>query len=493
MKQRSEYVFAGIEFDPTSKIPIYRQVYERLRLAILARRLRPGERLPPSRELAKLLGVSRTTILLAFDHLLAEGYVQGKTGSGTFVNDTIPDHLLQSRLQKKKMAVQERHARTISKQGHRLKRVVDLQRVRLPSQQPFRPGVPALNDFPADLWVRIAAREARRLQASDYGYAAPHGYLPLREALASYLRIARAVRCEPEQVLIVNGSQQGIDLICKVLLDSQDEVWIEDPGYIGAREAFVAADAGIVPIPLTNAGIDVMKGAQLCPHPKLIYVSPSHQYPVGAIMSLARRLQLLDFAAKAGAWIVEDDYDSEFRYTGHPVSSLQGIDDSDGVIYLGTLSKAFFPALRLGYLAVPPQLVDTFAAAKWVSDRQCSTADQAALAAFISEGHFGRHIRRMRLLYQERQLALMAAAAEYLSGLIEIRPSETGLHVVGWLKHGIDDAAVSERAAQSGIVTPPLSAYSIKYSPGPGLVLGYAPYNRDQIRRAVQKLALALS
>ena len=487
-KTATELQLPGILLDSNSGMPMYCQLYEVLRQAILEGRMRAGQRLPATRVLAKELGVSRNTVLLAFDYLWSEGYLSGKIGSGTYVTETLPEMLLYADRSPSRTKRHVRTRRNLSKRG----KVIAGISVGISSGvRPFQHGAPAVRDFPFDIWGRITARQLRTLPHDSFGYGNPAGYQPLREAIATYLRTARAVRCEVDQVIIVNGSQQALDLAARVLLDPGDLAWLEDPGYLGARKAFEGTGVKLVPIPVDEEWLSVEHGMARGKNARLVYVTPSHQYPLGVTMSLARRLQLLEWANRAGAWILEDDYDSEYRYAGRPLSSLQGLDIHDRVIYLGTLSKVLFPALRLGYLVVPSDLIDGFLSAKAISDRGSHTLEQAVLADFIEEGHFGRHIRRMRLLYQQRQEILLDAARRELGGLLDIQPSCAGMHLVGWLPDGTDDEEVSLKAEEFGVTVPALSTYGLKFRK-PGLVLGYPAFDETEIREAVVRLARAL-
>jgi GntR family transcriptional regulator/MocR family aminotransferase len=342
------------------------------------------------------------------------------------------------------------------------------------------------------LGSRLLARRWRNPPRELLGYSPSEGYRPLREAIASYLGQARAVLCEAGQVIIVAGAQQALDLVARLILNPNDAAWIEDPGYLGTRAAFVGAGARLVPVPVDEEGLDVTAGAAHAPAARLAYVSPSHQYPLGVTMSLARRLALLEWASRSGAWVIEDDYDSEYRYAGRPLAALQGLDKDGRVIYLGTFSKVLFPSLRIGYIVVPPDLVDAFAAARGVLSRFTPSMDQAVLADFINDGHFARHIRRMRTLYAERQAVLVEAARRELDGLLEVNPHEAGIHLVGWLADGADDREASKAASEAGVDAQALSSFSIKHRSRGGLLLGYAGYDERQIRVGVRKLATAL-
>jgi GntR family transcriptional regulator/MocR family aminotransferase len=480
-----------ILLDMSSVVPLHRQLYEGLRGMILAGRLSAGTRLPATRMLARELQISRNTVLNAFEQLLAEGYVEGQMGSGTYVSHVLPDDLL--RVPSSPAAQPPMPAnRRLSRRGSLLA-VTPVSVARdqgLP--RAFRPGLPAFDTFPFDVWTRLVARHWRQPPSELLSYGDPAGYLPLREAIAAYLRAARGVQCTPDQVIVVAGSQQGLDLAARVLLDPGDYVWIEDPGYVGARGALRSAGAQLVPVPLDQEGLRVAVGIDTCSDARMAYVTPSHQFPLGVTMSLSRRLALLDWARRADAWLLEDDYDSEYRYTGRPLPALQGLDSDGRTIYLGTFSKVLFPSLRLGYLVAPADLVDAFVAARALADRHPPSIEQAALADFIAEGHFARHIRRTRALYAERQAALLAAAEHELAGLIELHPAEAGMHLVGWLPYAISDTDASNRAARAGIDAPALSAYALESLERGGLLLGYAAVDQAEIRQAVQRLGMAL-
>jgi GntR family transcriptional regulator/MocR family aminotransferase len=508
MKETVELQIAGLSLDAASPIPLYRQLYEALRQMILAGRLRPGQRLPATRELSAQLNCSRNTILNAYDCLLAEGYVEGLTGSGTYVSQGLPQemtHLPLATAEAGAPGLSPAEIAPVESGGPRLARPNLLSQqgrtlIQTPispdpppdTVQPFRHGLPALADFPHQLWARLMAGRWRELERAWLGYNDPAGYPPLREAIAAYLRTSRAVNCQADQVIIINGAQQGLHLAARLLLDPGDPVWLEDPGYLGARAALTAAGADLIPLPVDGEGLKVEAGLAAAPRARLAYVTPSHQYPLGVTMSLKRRFQLLNWAEQAGAWILEDDYDSEFRYQGHPLASLQGLDYGQRVIYLGTFSKVLFPALRLGYLVVPPDLARPFVAARSITDRGSAIIEQATLAEFMAEGHFARHIRRMRLRYQARQQAVLSAAARHLPGLLDLQPSPAGMHLVGWLPEDSDDCRVSQKLAQAGLVASPLSAYTFRHPVKPGLLLGYTAFAEQELKTAVRRMGQAL-
>jgi len=481
-----------LTFDPASPRPLYRQIYDGLREAILTSRLAPGSRLPSTRTLAADFQVARNTVTLAFEQLRAEGYVEGCRGAGTRVTHTLPENALRTAPQNSDAQVRSTPVRPLSARGAAM--VAAAAAWGLPAGTTpvaFRFGVPALDAFPFALWSRLTARRWRK---ATFSLAESHvaGYGPLRQEIAAYVTAARGVRCSKEQVLIVNGSQQALDLAARVLLDPGDAAWVEDPGYLGARGAFVAAGARLVPVPVDDEGLSVETGIRLAPHARLAYVSPSHQYPLGVTMSIGRRLALLSWAGRADAWILEDDYDSEFRYTGRPLACLQGLDTEGRVLYLGTFSKTLFSALRLGYLIVPDGLVGAFLAARVVADRHSPTPEQAVLADFLAEGHFARHVRRMRTLYAERQRFLLEAAHQKLGDALELAPADAGMHLVGWLPQGTTDSDISAVAAAHGVEVLPLSRYAVAPLARRALLLGYAGFDRAAIRSGVARLATAL-
>ena len=495
--------------DRSSPEALYRQLYARLREAVLSGRLAAGTRLPSTRALAAELGVSRNTVTGAFLPLLSEGYLEGRVGSGTYVSRSLPENLLHAgqgngRDEGRRTGGgaeggepdDARRGRSrprgLSGRGKLLAATSTTTVADRGRPRAFRPGVPALDAFPHREWKRLVARRWRNPPWGLLGYGEPAGHRPLRQAIAGYLGAARAVRCSWEQVVVVSGSQQALDLAARVLLDPGDEVWVEDPGYAGAKAALAGSGARVVPVPVDEEGLDVAAGEAVAPEARLACVTPSHQYPSGVTMSLERRLALLEWADRAGAWVVEDDYDSEYRYSGRPLEALQGLDPAGDVVYVGTFSKVLSPGLRLGYLVAPPDLVDAFVAARELTDRHSPQVEQAVLADFMAEGHFGRHVRRMRSLYAERRAALLESAERELAGLLDVVPAEAGMHLVGLLPKGEDDREVSRRAAAAGVEAPPFSAFSLAPPRAGGLVLGYAAFGRHEIEEGVRLLRKAL-
>ncbi len=475
--------------EPSSDVPLYRQLYEQVRRDILASTIPPGARLPSTRTLAADLGVSRTTVLCAFNQLIAEGCVVGRVGSGTRVAAGLPDLVARAptRLAARRPPVQ---AGRLSRRGR------SLERTPLPlphsGARLLRPGDPDLRSFPRDLWARLAARHWRQAPDGLLGYGDPKGYLPLREAIAEYVRKVRGVQCEPGHVLILGGAQQALYLCGQLLLDPGGLVWMEDPGYPGARHAFSAAGARIVPIAVDGEGMIISRGARHSGRPRLVYVTPSHQCPLGTTMSLPRRLELLSLARRTNAWIVEDDYDSEYRYFSQPVVSLRSLDRDGRVIYVGTLSKSLSPSLRIGYVIVPGDLVDSFTRARASVDRQPAGIDQAVAAEFVSQGHLERHIRQTRKLYLERQRVLLQAIESELGDVLEAGRTDAGMYLVAWLKAGILDTTAAQAAARLGLGVMPLSQFAVKPLVRGGLVLGYGAFATEEIRDGVRRLAQAL-
>jgi GntR family transcriptional regulator/MocR family aminotransferase len=465
-----------------------RWLYDALRSEILEGRIRTGVRLPATRDLAAQYGLSRGTVVSAFDRLRAEGYVVQRTGSGTRVNTVLPQDLLRTPRAAARPAAERPPARHLTGFASR----VSLFRGYEPrSIHAFRDNQPALDLFPITVWARVAARRLRRASPALLVGTEPLGYPPLQHAVADYLRTSRGVRCEPGQVAIVSGVQEALDLVARLVLDPGDRVCLEEPGYIGAARVFESVGATIVPVPVDAQGITL--GARPWRGARLAYVTPAHQFPLGLEMSLPRRLALLERARTAGTLIFEDDYDAEYRYSGRPVPALQGLDRHGVVLFSGTFSKVLFPSLRLGYLVVPPDLVDRVTAAKSVVSRHASLLDQAVLCDFIADGHFGRHLRRMREIYAERLGVLLREGRAHLEGLVEISDIEAGLQTVGWLANGMTDVAAQRAAAARGVEVTPISRYARTPLAREGLHLGFAAVDANEIRRGVRELSVALS
>jgi GntR family transcriptional regulator/MocR family aminotransferase len=471
-----------------SAMPAYRWLCTALRAEILAGRLRPGARLPATRDLAGQYGLSRGTIVSSFEQLKSEGYLAGSVGSGTYVNEILPDDLLQVDRQAGARRPAPRNPRRhLAGFG---RRATPLPEYSLSPARAFRTDLPALDLFPTTLWAQIEARQWRRASASLLLGCPPLGHPPLREATADYLRTSRGVRCVAEQIAIVSGVQEALDLVARVVLDPGDRVCMEDPGYVGAARVFAALGARISAVAVDGEGMEIP--SRRAQGARLAYVTPAHQFPLGTSMGLARRLELLAWARKSGALIFEDDYDSEYRYSGRPLPALQGLDRHGQVLFAGSFSKVLFPSLRLGYLVIPSDLVDRFAAAKSVASRHAPLLEQAVLCEFLTEGHFGRHVRRMREVYAQRLSVLLECARQRLAGLLEISSVEAGLQTAGWLCGGIGGEAAATAAAERNVEVTPLSRYRRGRAAREGLQLGFAAVDAHEIRRGVLELAAAL-
>lgn len=464
------------------------QVYDAVRQLILAATLKPSQRLPASRQLATDLGLARNTVIDAYAQLCDEGYVVSRVGAGSFVASTLPESQLHARLPEVEPAGAGRRGAPVVSARLSARGTAVLDEVAIWEGGGFAPCVPELSEFPFHVWQRLVSKAWRQMRASDTRYGAPGGHAGLRAAIAEHVQLVRQVRCQPQQVVIVNGAQHGIDLCARLLADAGEQVWMEDPGYPGARRVFRAANLELVPVRLDGEGMAPTPQQWRQP-PRLVYITPSHQFPTGVVMSLRRRRELLDAAARHGSWIIEDDYDGEFRFTGKPIASLQGIDDAQKVIYLGTFSKALFPGLRLGYLVLPESIAERFALASAQLGFEGRQVTQAALAAFMREGHFAAHIRRMRMVYAQRGALLSQVwRAELGDQLAPLSGADTGMHMIAHLPPGLDHA-ISLAAAQQGIVAQSLHSLFLGGPDRGGLVLGYGAVHEQEIRRQGRALA----
>lgn len=462
-------------------LSLSRQLCQLLRSAMLDGRIPAGSRLPSSRWLAAELKLARNTVLEVYDQLLAEGYLDTRRGAGSFVLESLRPHLARQPLPAQL---------GLSARGQA---VLACGPTPAGLHGAFAPGVPALEAFPRQAWQRALNRHSRQAPDHWLGYQAQGGLPALREALAAYLGQSRGVRCSADQVLITGGAQQALDWLARLLADPGDVAWVEDPGYLGARTALTAAGLQLCPLPVDAAGLNPAAAPAHAPSPRLIYVTPSHQYPCGAVMPLARRQALLAHADACGAWIIEDDYDSEFRYASQPVAALQGLAASARVMYVGTLSKVMFPGLRLGYLVVPDALIDAFRRASWHLAREGHYPVQAALADFIASGQLARHIRRMRELYLSRQQHLRQAVQQRLGDALPLSGGEAGMHLLAHLPAEVDDQALAQQGwARHQLILRPLSAHSLAAIPPRGWLLGYAGVAEAEITRAVDAMAVLL-
>jgi GntR family transcriptional regulator / MocR family aminotransferase len=465
--------------------PLFRQVYLGLRQGILSGAFPANGRLPSTRDLADQLGVSRTVVLLAYDQLLAEGFVVGRPGSGTYVSTAAgagwsagPETPAKLRL--------SRYGSSAAAAGPPLN-IPARQRRAL--RYDFAYGRSDLEVFPFELWRRILLRCARRAPVSELDYGPPGGNVELQEAICAHLRRSRAVFCDPSQVVIVNGSQQAVDLITRILIERGDPVAIEDPAYQGGRAALGAAGARLLPVAVDRDGLDP---AKLPGKARIAFVTPSHQFPTGAILPLARRLALLEWAKRKNAVVIEDDYDGEFRYGGQPLESLQGLDREGRVIYIGTFSRTVFAALRIGYLIAPKGLLPAFTAAKWLSDRHTANLEQRALSEFISSGYYERYLRRVRRRNAARRQALLDSIGQFLGERVEVTGDGAGAHVVLWPTRHVVEAAVIASAAAREVGIYGTSPYFLKKPSRTGFLLGYSRMKELEIREGIRRLSEVL-
>lgn len=466
--------------------PVNRQIYQVLRAAILTHQLPAGLQLPSSRELARELAMSRNTVTHAYEQLIAEGYLETRAGAGTFIADTVPDQIVDVCHNSRSDNDQAGHV-GMSNRGAQLIRRAGVSPLQWGA---FMPGVPDVTQFPNKIWSRLQNKHWRRSRADLLTYDQGGGYLPLREAIAEYLRVSRSVNCRTSQIIITTGIHQSIDLAAKLLGEHGDLAWVEEPCYWGTRSVCQSLGIEPVPIPVDAEGMQVPQADASQP-PRFIFVTPSHQYPLGTVMSLSRRRLLLEYAAAHKAWIMEDDYDSEFRYGSRPLASLQGLDTHERVLYMGTFSKTTFPGLRIGFLVVPEALSQAFTTGHSELYRGGQVFMQAILADFMTQGYFASHIRRMRVLYGERLRLLQQAVEHHFGDAIDFSDGDAGLHLALHLPPGCDDVAISNEArAAAGIITRPLSGYYMQpASARRGLMLGYACVPNEQIAPAFDKLA----
>lgn len=477
VKKSGGALLLAVALDAKSERPLASQLSLALRDLILGGALRPGQRLPASRIVAADLGVSRTTVMEAFARLQAEGLIEARVGAGSYVSAALAAHPQPA----EKAPVTGRQPRLSKRVSLGQPLIID----RLPHQpRAFTTAMPAFDAFPMGLWARYEARHWRGPRAAVLGYGDPQGELALRRAIAAHLRANRAIAAEPEEIFITHGAQQAFQLIADFLLDPGDAVWCENPGAIGARNCFASAGAKLIPVPVDDEGLVVELGLKQARRFRLAFVTPAHQQPLGSTMSLRRRLALLAAAQASDAWVVEDDYDGEFCYAGLPPPTLKSTDRSDRVFYVGTFAKTLFPALRLGYMLVPKALVESFQRLIRGIATEVSANAQGVVADFMEEGHFAAHIRRMRKLYKERHDALIAAAGAQLTGLIDVMPTDTGLHTVGYLPRG-QAVKLAAAAEARHITVVPITRFCLAPIKAHGLVLGFSGINPAEIRRGV--------
>ena len=474
----------GISIDRDSSVPLYQQLEGALRSALVAGALSAGERLPAIQELAIRLNVSRNTVRRAFQQLAVEGLLEGSSAAGFRAPGAPQKPKVETRVQPVVRPV-ESDRRPVLEQ-------IDLERLRAEGPaRPFRPGFPDTDAFPLERWETLRAQVLKEHAAELLQHGDAFGYWPLREAIANRLRGARGVTCTSEQVIIISGAQQALHLVIQTLLAAGDAVGMEEPGSYRAKAAFLHAGARVLPMLVDEEGLLSPEARRLNP-PALIYLTPSNQFPLGVKLSQARRAALLEFARDTGAWVIEDDSDGDFSYSGQFLASLQGTDENGRVIYLGVTGKTLFPSLEIAYLVVPESVLDRFAKTKELLGAQPCAIDQATLAQFIRRGHLNEHVRRMNRLYYQRLQVLAESVDSELDEFIDLERAEAGLHAVGWLRRGVDEPLVTTCAAEAGVELPVLSTFGRTALMRPGVVFGFAAFNEKQIRGATQKLGRAL-
>jgi GntR family transcriptional regulator/MocR family aminotransferase len=472
----------AFEVDRIGGTPLFRQIYAEMRSAILQRALRPGTKLPSTRELARRLGVSRNAVVAAYEQLLVEGYVSGKIGAGTYIAADFPEPFAGAPKRNKSRPPGKARAPLL-----RSPEALDVTSE--DDDRPFNLGRTLIDSRTAAVWRKLTARSLRSFDPRHFGYSDPRGVAELRSQVCDYLRAARGVRCEPRQVVVTAGTQQAVDLVIRVLDGKEKHVWIEDPGYPLTRQALVAAGATVHPVPVDGNGIDVEQGTRLAPQAGAVFVTPSHQFPTGVQLSMPRRLELLAWARDAGAWVVEDDYASEFRYGGRPLASLQGLDEHERVIYIGTLNKALFPGLRLGYAVLPHALVRSFVTARYLVDRQPSTLIQSVVAEFMSGGHFASHLRRTRAAYREQRDALVTALRRRVGEHLSTEPPDQGMHLVAYDRRGLCDVTIERAARAQGVVVRAMSRMYVAAPARSALMFGFSGYPPQTMGPAVARFA----
>jgi GntR family transcriptional regulator/MocR family aminotransferase len=479
-----------IDLDFRSKTPLYRQISVWFQRAILAGQLRPGQRVPSTRLLAQELRISRIPVLSAYELLIAEGYFQPRVGAGTRVSESIPDTIFRRRqcgtASTEDAAIRSTTNRVISRRASAMAGPVQ-------DWLNACSGCTDIEHFPVGIWAKLVSRHARKVSREVMGYGRPMGFGPFRDAISEYLGAFRAVKCDPSQIMVTTGAQQGLVMAAMTLLDPGDAVWVEEPAYPAAHQALRTVGARLVPVPVDREGLRVERGIHAATSARAAFVTPSHHYPLSVTMSAARRIELLDWAARNGSWIIEDDYDSEYRFSGNSIASLQGLDGDSRVIFVGSLNKVMFPALRLGFVVLPRDLIPSFLNIRTAYDTiSTSVLYQMAMTDFIWEGHLSRHIKRMRTIYQERRRALSRAISARADDLLEAVGEDAGMYLTALLPPGVDDVAVATHAAHAGIGAAVLSQCYLSPPKRGGLILPYA-FSDDQVSPArIDKLKLII-
>jgi GntR family transcriptional regulator/MocR family aminotransferase len=490
MSHTSAGITPLIVVDRGATAPLHQQVYDAYRTAILRGDLLPGQKIPSSRELASEIRISRFPVLHAYSQLLAEGYFESYVGSGTFVSSSLPEQLMSAGRNLEVSNEGPSGPRPVSRRVQLYRKFEGTSLLR--GWGAFGMHQPAFDQFPFQIWSSLVTKHSRNPQANAIHHITPFGSERFREEICAYLRAARALKCDTSQIMVVSGSQQALDITARVLLDPGNSVWVEEPGYGLELTLLTAAGCRIIPVPVDREGMDVSQGIKRYRNARAAFVTPSHQYPLGSTMSATRRLQLLNWAQSSGAWIIEDDYDSEYRYESSPVASLQGMDVNSRVIYIGTFSKVLFPSLRIGYLVIPPDLLERFAAVRFAMDIFPPYLFQEVLADFMQLGHFGRHIRRMRHLYGERRAVMIDCIRKEFGDFLEVHGADAGVHVTVTLPKGYQDQEISDRAARERLWLWTLSQYYLGKKARQGFLLGFGSTSAEQIPRKIKRLHSAI-
>lgn len=481
-------LLSGFNVERNSPVPIYRQLDASLRRLILQGSLSAGEKLPSTRELSQELGVSRITVKSVYEQLVAEGYAQAKTGAGTFVSEGLDIEAVpkikrrRRKIQTPDIEISDRSRSIMSSNAN----------ARYGKTEPFRPGVPALDLFPVKTWNKYLMDAMTCKHRHHLSYGQLNGNSDLRTSIAKHLSDARGMQVDPTQVIITSGAQQAFSLIAFVLLNQGDTVWYENPGHIAGRDVMQIMGANIAPVPVDSEGLDIKFAIENYPKPAIIFSTPSHQQPLGTTMSLIRRLTLLNYAQENDAWIIEDDYDSEFRYRGRPLPALSALDGEHRVFYVGTFSKSMFAAIRIGYVVVPPGLIDTFAQAANLLGHGASAVVEQALSRFLDDGRFVEHIRKMRRVYRDRRDILFECLTDSCKDSLDPQTTDSGMHIVAWLKNGLEDQVAHNALLEAGIESLPLSVYCIRPWDRAGIVLGFSCAQEQRIPDLVRRVSEVL-
>ncbi|WP_410488567.1 PLP-dependent aminotransferase family protein [Acinetobacter sp. 2019-01-05] len=467
-------------------------LYSALRDAILDGRLKASTKLPSSRALAEMMSISRNSVLAAIERLLDEGYLFTKPSSGTYVAEVVPDQLIHIQESSEKTTINHHHTLNINPNMDALLSSWREQACSSQKKRIFHVGVGCIDLFPHQLWGKLLTRAWRQSYYQLGQFHDPRGYLPLRQAICEYVQSTRGLNCNEQQIIIVNGTQQAIHLTAYALLQANDEVCLDEPGYDAAFNIFRSFGAQVNLIESDEEGMQISKITDHYSKSKLVYTAPSHQFPLGGTLSLARRFALLDWANSQEKWIFEDDYNSEFRYGTHPIQALQGLDQQQRVIYSGTFTKMMFPEFRLGFMVVPEALIETFSTAKYYTDVRSSYLEQVALALFIQQGHYARHVRKVRKACYERQQALIQAINEHLSDIVEVQPTDSGIHLIGWLKGTWSEQDFINHCSALDLAIQPLSRYCQITTKKAAVLIGYAAHQPKEIIENIKELALIL-